>query len=114
MRKSHIVLPPPTPQDPSPLAADDDKEEEDAALFLLALLSASLAAEDEADEAATVREGTPWGEMLPFVHPTPGTVAVAAAVATVSFVVMIALPPATRWAATAEPVPSDEAPDAAR
>ena len=61
MRKSHIVLPPLPPPDPSPLAADDDKEEEDTVLFLLALLSASLAAEDEAVEAATVQEGAPWG-----------------------------------------------------
>ncbi len=68
MRKSHIVLPPLPPPDPSPLAADDDKEEEDTVLFLLALLSASLAAEDEADEAATVQEGAPCGGMLPFVH----------------------------------------------
>ncbi len=43
-----------------------------------------------------------------------GTVAVAAAGATVSFVIMIALPPATWRAATAEPAPPDEAPDAAR
>ena len=72
------------------------------------------AAVDEEDEAVTVQEGAPWGEMLRFVHPTPGTVAVVVAVATVSFVVMIALPPATRRAATAEPAPSDEASDAAR
>ncbi len=76
-------------------------------------MTSPAAAADEADEAATVREGAPWGEMSPFVHPTPGTAAVAA-VATVSFVVMIALPPATWQAAAAEPAPSDEAPDAAR
>ena len=51
--------------------------------------------------AATVREGAPWGEMSPFVHPTPGMAAVA-------------LPPATWQAAAEEPAPLDEAPDAAR
>ncbi len=68
------------------------------------------AAADEADKVVTVQEGAPWEEMSPFVHPTPGT----ATVVTVSFVVMIALPPVTRRVATAEPAPLDEAPDAAR
>ena len=70
------------------------------------------AAANEADDVATVREGSPWGEMSPFVHLTPGMAAVAAAAAKVSPVVT-ALPPATRRAAAAEPAPSDEAPDAA-
>ena len=77
-------------------------------------MTSPAAAADEADEVATVREGAPWGEMSLFVHPTPGTVAAEAAVARVSFVVMIALSPATWRAATAEPALSDEAPDAAR
>ena len=70
------------------------------------------AAADEADEAATVREGAPQGEMSPFVHITPGTAAVAVAVAAVSSVA-IAFPPAKRRAAAEEPAPLDEAPDAA-